>query len=340
MAAKSLMAQPQQLRPQHHQLPYTLPPIVLNQPSAASFAAHPITPYTTMEAFSAATARAKQYPQAVAPLSHDNPQLGVTTKASHSNNDEVTPLPACPLPSQCGKRTKKERRPPKKRRVGSSSPVVETSTLKSVMSSWEDKKEAKKAANRLSAHQSRKRKKEFMHTLQDKNRELRRMEQILQSIPDLIIVFDSSGHMPFVSHSVNTFLESTSDELEGTSFWDILTLDSIQLVKSAFMDALAVKRKLEDDSTLLWEGGSMTVKLVEKHSEDGNVKLVSLKGVVHFLDESPECVCSIRPEEDYCEQKDTIYSSYENIFPSPGARQVSLSDIITTKQDANDQRAR
>mmetsp|Transcript_5327 Transcript_5327/g.12090 ORF Transcript_5327/g.12090 Transcript_5327/m.12090 type:complete len:206 (+) Transcript_5327:1157-1774(+) len=180
----------------------------------------------------------------------------------------------------------------------------------------------------LSAHLSRKRKKTLMVNLQDKNRELRRIEQILRAIPDLVVVFDSSGRMPFVSHSVTMFLDFTSDELEGTSFWNILTQDSVRLIKSAFMDALAIKRKPEDDSTLLWEGESMTVKLLDKNAEDDNCKVFSLKGVVHFSGESPECVCSIRPEEDHCEQETTILRSckYKNTSPTPEARQISLPD--------------
>lgn len=170
------------------------------------------------------------------------------------------------------------------------------SAFKSVMSEWEDKKLAKRAANRVSAHQSRKRKKMFVEDLKDENAELRRKEQILQSIPDLIIVFDSSGRMPFVSHSVTRFMNYTSEELENTSFWDCLTQDSARLVKSAFLDALAVKRPPEEDSTPLWDGESTMVELApDTDDEDG--KLVSLKGVVHFSGDSPECVCSIRSED-------------------------------------------
>lgn len=170
--------------------------------------------------------------------------------------------------------------------------------LKSVISEWEDKKQAKRAANRLSAHLSRKRKKMLISDLKDENLELRRKEQILQFLPDLIIVFDSSGLMPFVSSSVTRFLDYSPEELEGASFWDLLTVDSVQLIKSAFMDALAVKRSQEEDSTPLCDGGSMTVELVDKDCDHdgGGGRLVSLKGVVHFAGESPECVCSIRPE--------------------------------------------
>jgi PAS domain-containing protein len=164
-----------------------------------------------------------------------------------------------------------------------------------VISEWEDKKQVKRAANRLSASLSRKRKKMFLDDLTHENTELRRKEQILRAIPDLIVAFDASGTISFVSESVSRFLNYNTNELEDTSFWDCLTEDSVKMIKSAFMDALAVKRSPSEDSLVLANGDSLLVKLVDKHSQDG--KLVSLKGVVHFTEDSPECVCSIRPEE-------------------------------------------
>ena len=151
----------------------------------------------------------------------------------------------------------------------------------------------------------------FIDDLRDENQDLRRKEQILQSIPDLIVVFDSSGNMPFVSHSLSRFLNFTNDELQGASFWDILTQDSVRMIKNAFMDALAIKRQSEEDSTPLWGGRSMSVELVDHNidDEDEICKLsVSLKGVVHFPGESPECVCSIRPEENRGAQHQVLLS--------------------------------
>jgi len=170
-------------------------------------------------------------------------------------------------------------------------------TPKTVISEWEDKKQLKRAANRLSAHLSRKRKKMFIEELKDENQELRRKEQILRSIPDLIVVFDSSGNMSFVSQSVTRFLDFESDELENSSFWDRLDNDSVRLIKAAFMDALAVKRTPDEDSTPLSNGESISVRLIERDGNRDGGKLVSLKGVVHFAGDSPECVCSIRPED-------------------------------------------
>lgn len=190
-------------------------------------------------------------------------------------------VPSLALSKQQTKKTTNKKSKP-------TSPPVED-----IIMEWEDKKDAKRAANRLSAHLSRKRKKLFIDELKEENIELRRKELILRSIPDLIVVFDSSGCISFVSHSVTQFLDYTVEELLKTSFWERLTEESVRLIKSAFMDALAVKRSPEEDSTPLANGASIAVTLVNKQEN----LTVTLKGVVHFVGESPECVCSIRPQD-------------------------------------------
>jgi PAS domain S-box-containing protein len=156
-----------------------------------------------------------------------------------------------------------------------------------------DKKQQKRAANRRSAQLSRKRKKLFIEELKEENDELRRKEQILMSIPDLIVVFDSAGKLWFVSHSVGRFLDFMPEELEGSSFWDRLCEESVRLLKAAFMDALAARQNDMDTAPLgsgVWE-----LRLVDK---DGSHKVITLNGVVHFSGDAPECVCSIRPRDE------------------------------------------
>jgi PAS domain S-box-containing protein len=156
-----------------------------------------------------------------------------------------------------------------------------------------NKKQVKRAANRKSAQLSRKRKKQFIEELKDENDSLRRKEQILKSIPDLVVVFDSSGKLWFVSESVSRFLDFVADELEGTSFWNRLCEDSVRLLKAAFMDSLAARQPDSDSAPLgtgFWE-----LRLVDK---DGSQKIVTLNGVVHFAGDRPECVCSIRPQQE------------------------------------------
>jgi transcriptional regulator with PAS, ATPase and Fis domain len=156
----------------------------------------------------------------------------------------------------------------------------------------EDKKVLKREANRRSAQLSRKRKKQFTEELKEENDELRKKELILKSIPDLVVVFDSTGRLWFVSESVSRFLKFTASELEGTSVWDRLCEDSTRLLKAAFMDSLAARQAGSDTAPLgtgLWE-----LRLVDK---DGTQKVITLNGVVHFAGDRPECVCSIRPSQ-------------------------------------------
>lgn len=189
----------------------------------------------------------------------------------------------------------------------------------------EDKKMQKRAANRRSAQLSRKRKKQFIEELKEENDELRRKEQILRSIPDLIVVFDSSGKLGFVSHSVSNFLEFTPDELVGSSFWERLCEESVRLLKAAFMDALAA-RDTEHETTPLG-AGVWELRLQDKN---GNFVLVTLNGVVHFSGEAPECVCSIRPMQSGDSLNETNNAS-SNATGTEGA-----ADADSNKRKASD----
>jgi PAS domain-containing protein len=171
------------------------------------------------------------------------------------------------------------------------------------------KQEQKRAANRKSAQMSRKRKKVFLEELRDENDVLRRKEQILKSIPDLVVVFDSSGKVWFASDSVGRFLDTPNSKLVGTCFWNTLSEDSTKRLKAAFMDSLAARRddSEEEDHTTVPLGNGIwnDVHLVDA---DGTHKPVSLHGVVHFAGDRPECVCTIRPRNS-CSTTDSSNSS-------------------------------
>lgn len=180
-----------------------------------------------------------------------------------------------------------------------------------------EKRQLKRVANRRSAQLSRKRKKQFIEELKDENDGLRRKEQILKSIPDLIIVFDSSGKLWFVSESVSRFLDFSVGELEGTSFWNRICEESVRLVKAAFMDSLAA-RQPESDTVPLGKG-CWELRLVDK---DGTKKVVTLNGVVHFSGDRPECVCSIRPHDEK-------RSRAEIARKKPLTREAALNATVT-----------
>jgi PAS domain-containing protein len=182
----------------------------------------------------------------------------------------------------------------------------EDSDSHSNVMSTEEKRCNKRAANRLSAQLSRRRRKVFMEELKEENEKLRRKESILNSIPDLVVVFDSAGKIGFVSKSVCTMLKFTADELHGSSFWDRLSDDSERLVKAAFMDSLAAK--CESSETVPLGQGIWEIQIIDK---DLSLKHVTLHGVVHFLGENPQCVCTIRPQ-DHSSTLNTVYTADTN----------------------------
>lgn len=185
--------------------------------------------------------------------------------------------------------------------------------------SSDDRKQQKRAANRKSAQLSRKRKKQFIEELKDENDELRRKEQILRSIPDLVVVFDSSGKLSFVSQSVSLFLDIPAEKLEGTSFWDRMCNDSVRLLKAAFMDSLAARKP--DSETAPLGSGVWELRLVDKESK---YLVVTLNGVVHFTGDAPECICCIRPRDQKPIQE--LPKERKNKSHKPHGRLVSSSD--------------
>lgn len=197
----------------------------------------------------------------------------------------------------------------------------------------EDKKLQKRAANRRSAQLSRKRKKQFMEELKEENDDLRRKEQILLSIPDLIVVFDSSGKLGFVSRSVSNFLEFTPDELVGQSFWERMCEESVRLLKAAFMDALAARTN--DSETTPLGSGVWELRLQDKN---GNHVLVTLNGVVHFSGDAPECVCSIRPmySKGKSTSNNTSASVNTEVVTRPVMKRKSFASIKQDQSVVND----
>jgi PAS domain-containing protein len=176
------------------------------------------------------------------------------------------------------------------------------------------KKQQKRAANRRSAQLSRKRKKQFIEELKEENDDLRRKEQILRAIPDLVVVFDSSGRLGFVSESVGRFLDLSPDKLEGTSFWDLICEESVRMLKAAFMDSLAA-READSDTAALGSG----VWELRLKNQNSKFMFVTLNGVVHFKGDAPECVCCIRPfgeEEQQQKQEEKQLQDQQQEEPS------------------------
>mmetsp|Transcript_25127 Transcript_25127/g.38878 ORF Transcript_25127/g.38878 Transcript_25127/m.38878 type:complete len:472 (+) Transcript_25127:148-1563(+) len=231
----------------------------------------------------------QQQIQQIGALSHQN---SVVSQLQQHENLSVHPS----NPSVAGTTAANYDMPPPPSRSTDGTHVVRSTSLgddndylaMAACTTPEEKKQLKRAANRKSAQLSRKRKKQFIEELRSENDELRKKELILRSIPDLIVVFDSAGKIHFTSHSVTKLLNYNPDELEGASFWERISNDSVRSLKSAFMDALAARKPGTDTAPL--EGISQ-LKLLDR---DGQKRVGTMNGVIHFSGDAPECVCSIR----------------------------------------------
>jgi len=251
--------------------------------------------------------------QAPASLSKQQGRLQTENTHANTNTQQASIAPQSAIPAGLGKNVLEEQKAYFEAQI-------------------EDKKHLKRAANRRSAQLSRKRKKVFIEELKEENDDLRRKEQILMSIPDLVVVFDSSGKLWFVSHSVSNFLQFKDNELEGSSFWDRLCDDSVRLLKAAFMDSLAARKPDSDTAPL--GSGYWELRLVDK---DNSRKIVTLNGVVHFAGDRPECVCSIRPRDQHTsiEQSKTLSTEASHCLIRVDPRQSVVSTTTSMTSDAS-----
>ncbi|CAB9503998.1 expressed unknown protein [Seminavis robusta] len=86
----------------------------------------------------------------------------------------------------------------------------------------EEKKTAKRVANRKSACTSRARKKALVEEMTRTNARLRRQALILSLLPDLVIVISQEGEITFCSAQVERVLRHQIDDLIGADIRDVL----------------------------------------------------------------------------------------------------------------------
>ena len=90
----------------------------------------------------------------------------------------------------------------------------------------EEKRNAKRLANRRSASTSRARKKALVKEMTELNARLKRQALILALLPDLVIVIDVEGVITFCSEQVERVLQRKVDDLVGKKMNDILVPSS------------------------------------------------------------------------------------------------------------------
>lgn len=126
-------------------------------------------------------------------------------------------------------------------------------TLEALRINSQARKQAKREANRRSAQLCRERKKQFIEELTTQNLKLRRHEEVLSVLTDMVCLFEieppsgaardgvatlSTDRIAYMSRAVNTSLQFTEDELLGKSFLELLSFDSRKLLKRLLVEKL------------------------------------------------------------------------------------------------------
>jgi len=106
----------------------------------------------------------------------------------------------------------------------------------------EDKRTAKRVANRKSACTSRARKKALVEEMTRTNARLRRQALILSLLPDLVIAITVEGEITFCSAQVERVLRYPIDDLLGANLTDVLVPASQQALSKLIGELVAAER--------------------------------------------------------------------------------------------------
>ncbi|KAL7503185.1 hypothetical protein ACHAXN_001971 [Cyclotella atomus] len=89
----------------------------------------------------------------------------------------------------------------------------------------EEQYNAKKLANRLSAHSSRERKKAKISAMAQDNVKLKRESLILKSLPDPVVAINPDGEITFINEQVKRMLVYDTEDLIGSRFDNFVAMD-------------------------------------------------------------------------------------------------------------------
>eukprot|EP00934_Nitzschia_sp_Nitz4_P006311 Nitzschia sp. Nitz4//scaffold181_size46380//20200//21799//NITZ4_007175-RA/size46380-augustus-gene-0.43-mRNA-1//1//CDS//3329539504//6301//frame0 len=240
----------------------------------------------------------QQTPQQHAPAavahSQATPQVGTGTTTSYERSDlPVVPdrtSVAAPLQSTIPRHTIVALPSASEHQAASGNATSSLSHSAGSSENERDKKDNKRAAVCISAKESRLRKKQYVESLERQNTELRKLRQIVAVVPDVILSFDSSGVIRFVTKSAKDILGVPSAQLQGTSFWELLCTKDVQRLKAAFMDSLENRGDPDVESVSLGGG----VWYIHMKDQDPKGPGLSLHGSIRFNGTVPECVCLVR----------------------------------------------
>mmetsp|Transcript_21291 Transcript_21291/g.32866 ORF Transcript_21291/g.32866 Transcript_21291/m.32866 type:complete len:819 (-) Transcript_21291:149-2605(-) len=112
----------------------------------------------------------------------------------------------------------------------------------------EEKRQAKRIANRKSACTSRARKKAKIDQLMNENAQLRRLELILSYLPDPIIVVSPTGVITFCNTQVERVFKHKVNDLVGANIEDVMIPKSRGVIKKLIRDMLVAEQELSETS--------------------------------------------------------------------------------------------
>lgn len=134
----------------------------------------------------------------------------------------------------------------------------------------EDKKSAKRVANRKSASTSRARKKALVEEMTRTNARLRRQALILSLLPDLVIAISQEGEITFCSAQVERVLKHKIVDLVGANIQDILIPKS-HAAMSKLVGELTDPNKPQKEKQKQDGGQQNPNDAAEENKPEGNV---------------------------------------------------------------------
>jgi len=141
----------------------------------------------------------------------------------------------------------------------------------------EEKRQAKRIANRKSACTSRARKKAKIDQLMNENAQLRRLELILSYLPDPIIVVSPTGVITFCNTQVERVFKHKVNELVGANIEDVMIPKSRGVIKKLIRDMLVAEQELSEtsDSNAAIAKKKMKSKSGEGSGSSGDRNIIS-----------------------------------------------------------------
>ncbi|KAL7482494.1 hypothetical protein ACHAW6_008171 [Cyclotella cf. meneghiniana] len=132
----------------------------------------------------------------------------------------------------------------------------------------EEKRKAKRLANRKSATISRARKKAFIDDMTKDNARLRKRAALLEVLPDLVIAVNMVGEITFCGSQVETVLKHSATELMGVNIRDVVAPNSRRTMQRLIQDIVS-KTQQHNDCTVA-DGVGMVPRSDEGEGNNSN----------------------------------------------------------------------